>query len=238
MVFVVIIVKIEIVKKSYKNVTNMKVLIFDTETTGLPKGKATPKETEKWPHIIQLSYILFDVSTNKIIVNHDHVVKIDEDVELTQKSFEMHGISKEKSRTEGINIKLAIELFNICLKETNILIAHNIQFDKNMIMAECFRHNIQPQFSKYRYLEYCTMKRSDELCGIKTLHKPSGRTYIKFPTLTELHEKLFNVKPKGTHNSYIDILICLRCYYKLMFDKDVCFENKSIQKEFRKICNL
>ena len=46
----------------------------------------------------------------------------------------MHGISKEKSRTEGINIKLAIELFNICLKETNILIAHNIQFDKNMII--------------------------------------------------------------------------------------------------------
>ena len=39
----------------------MKVLIFDTETTGLPEGKnPSIYETQKWPHIIQLSYIVYD----------------------------------------------------------------------------------------------------------------------------------------------------------------------------------
>ena len=43
----------------------MKVLVFDTETTGLPKGKnPSIYKTELWPHIIQLSYIVYcSVST-------------------------------------------------------------------------------------------------------------------------------------------------------------------------------
>jgi len=38
----------------------MKILIFDTETSGLPERNASITEIHKWPHILQLSYILFD----------------------------------------------------------------------------------------------------------------------------------------------------------------------------------
>ena len=45
----------------------MKVLVFDTETTGLPVKWAKVNEVDKWPHIIQLSHILYDTDTNNII---------------------------------------------------------------------------------------------------------------------------------------------------------------------------
>jgi len=35
----------------------MKILVFDTETTGLPERSSSIKETDKWPYIIQISYI-------------------------------------------------------------------------------------------------------------------------------------------------------------------------------------
>ena len=48
----------------------MKVLVFDTETTGLPQrdeyGKSPSLyDTKKWPYIIQFSYILYDTDKNK-----------------------------------------------------------------------------------------------------------------------------------------------------------------------------
>ena len=35
----------------------MKILVFDTETNGLPEKNASIYDLNKWPHIIQLSYI-------------------------------------------------------------------------------------------------------------------------------------------------------------------------------------
>ena len=44
----------------------MKLLVFDTETTGLPESRTTSiLETSKWPHIVQLSWILYDDDTKK-----------------------------------------------------------------------------------------------------------------------------------------------------------------------------
>ena len=42
----------------------MKVLVFDTETTGLPKERfASFKDTHLWPHIMQLSFMMYDTDT-------------------------------------------------------------------------------------------------------------------------------------------------------------------------------
>ena len=49
--------------------------------------------------------------------------------------------------------------------------------------------------------------------------KTNGKTYLKYPTLSELHENLFHVKPKNMHNSMIDVLICLKCYEKIKFNR-------------------
>ena len=67
---------------------------------------------------------------------------------------------------------------------------------------------------------YCTMKKTVELCNIKTTSK-YGKEYVKFPKLNELHMKLFNSPPRNLHNSLNDVLICLRCYYMLEHKVDI-----------------
>ena len=212
----------------------MKVLIFDTETTGLPLEKnPSLYKSELWPHIVQLSYILYDTSFKKIVISHDWIINIPDDIEISEGSFKLHGISKEKSKTEGVDILMALECFDICLQSADEIVGHNIQFDKKMMIVENIRNQRVSGFKqKHKLKEYCTMHNSKVLCNIKRKSR-SGEEYIKFPTQSELHKKLFNEIPKGVHNSWNDILICLRCYYKLKYDQDLCKSSKKFKTQFK-----
>ena len=68
--------------------------------------------------------------------------------------------------------------------------------------------------------EYCTMKNNINFCAIERINK-NGNKYFKYPTLSELYEKLFYIIPKGTHDSLVDVLLCLRCYCKIKFNEDI-----------------
>ena len=140
----------------------MKLLVFDTETTGLPEGRnLSTREVSKWPHIIQLSYILYDTDLNKTCCCVDDIIKLDETVAISEKSIEMHGITRSVSMRKGIPIAEAINNFNNALSEADLVIAHNISFDKKMIKVESFRLGIEQNFdygNGYGIKEYCTMK--------------------------------------------------------------------------------
>ena len=102
----------------------------------------------------------------------------------------------------------------------DVVVAHNISFDKRMIMVECIRNQFPPIFANVR--EYCTMKDGKSIANIlKT--SASGRQYFKFPKLTELHEVLFKTVPSGIHDALVDTMICLRCYI-FMTEKSDIFE--------------
>lgn len=216
----------------------MKLLVFDTETTGLPEGRyLSTREVSKWPHIIQLSYILYDTDLNKTCCCVDDIIKLDETVAISEKSIEMHGITRSVSMRKGIPIAEAINNFNNALSEADLVIAHNISFDKKMVKVESFRLGIEQNFdygNGYGIKEYCTMKNSVNVCKIERTSE-NGNVYFKYPTLTELHTHLFNFTPKNTHDSMADVLICLRCYYTLVNNKDVVNQGCSI---INKLYNL
>lgn len=220
----------------------MKVLVFDTETTGLPKRtkddrKPTIYDTAFWPHIIQLSYILYDTERNKILLDHDFVVKIPDNCELSEKSVEIHGITRERSNREGIDITEALELFNICLLSADMVVAHNISFDKQIILVECIRNKISGGFRMKKPDQFfCTMKSTTDLCRIETTCKKTGEKYFKFPRLSELHQQMFGEEPQNTHNSFVDILICLRCYIMLAEGKDVRKICPKFKRLYKNIC--
>jgi len=76
----------------------MFVLVFDTETTGLPKTKVINESTvNSWPYIVQLSYLIYETESNKIIRISDNIAKIPENVELSKESIEIHGIDRKKN---------------------------------------------------------------------------------------------------------------------------------------------
>ena len=208
----------------------MKVLVFDTETTGLPKGQGSIFKTDIWPYIVQLSYIIYDTEKNKIITNQDYIIKIPEHVELSKESIKIHGITKRKIKNQGYEIKHILKIFQICLVNCDFVVAHNLEFDKNMVLVEGIRNKISLSFNKIQ--NYCTMKNGSKICKIEKVNI-HGEKYFKYPTLLELHQKLFNSEPSNLHDAYVDILVCLRCFHKIIYSEDLCKKNKNFNSSIK-----
>jgi len=199
----------------------MKIFVFDTETTGLPTERnASILSTQKWPYIVQLSYILYDTESNMIIDYSDNIIKLSKGIIISKESEAIHRISNQMCQEKGIDIKNELVEFNNTLLKADVVIGHNISFDKRMIMVECIRHKLQQNFTRngIKRSEYCTMKNGVNICKIVV----QGRNgeYFKYPKLMELHKYLFNTIPDGLHNSMVDVLACLRCYGKMKDDMD------------------
>ena len=198
----------------------MIVLVFDTETTGLPINyNASLYDSDNWPYIIQLSYIVFDCTQNTILHKVNHLIKLPEDKIIPKDSIAIHHITNEMCNTNGIDITLALKEFNTHAKSAERLVAHNISFDKRMIVVESIRNNIVSIFKNNPSI-YCTMKTTKDKCKIERRFK-NGDLYYKFPNLSELYNHLFKSDPKGAHDALNDVLICLRCYYLLEYKVDL-----------------
>lgn len=216
----------------------MKILVFDTETSGLPERSASIYDHSKWPYIIQLSYVLYDMSNNSIIAK-DRYINIDNSILITPESIEKHHLTHEILNIKGINIIPALKEFNGYLKLADLVVGHNISFDKRMIFVECFRHKIDQYFTQFKgnerinKPEFCTMKNTTHYCNIIKLNR-TNKEFIKLPSLSELYIKLFpnETLPKDLHNSLIDVLITLRCYIKYQYDYDIIEKNEKIKTMF------
>lgn len=212
----------------------MLVLVFDTETTGLPKNmKATPNITniDDWPYLVQLSYILYDTYAKRVVVVHDHIIQVPSNVHITEDSTRIHGITNEMSKNFGMKVEEVILVFMEHFRQADLVVAHNVEFDKKIIMSELIRmqeNNWSNELSISRKY-YCTMQESIELCNITAYTKKDKKEYIKFPSLLELCNHLFQYEPKNLHNSLNDVLVCLQCFYALRFNTDICHENKVIK---------
>ena len=91
----------------------MRVLVFDTETTGLPTEK-NPSicDSEKWPYIVQLSYVVYNVDENELFSCYDEVLKLNDDIEISEESINLHKITKEINQRVGVNRRVALQTFN------------------------------------------------------------------------------------------------------------------------------
>jgi DNA polymerase III epsilon subunit-like protein len=221
----------------------MRFLVFDTETTGLPKTKfISPFTLHQWPHIVQFSFIIFDSSLNNIVESKDYVIKVPESILIPEESSKIHGITNQISLDKGVPMYEVLNEFFHHLRGVDTLIGHNIEFDLNMVKVELLRLINKNLFSEeqcrlYKYdLHFltnfknisCTLKDSIQFCNIQSIDK-YGKPYLKYPKLVELHEKLFNQSPSNLHNSFNDILVTLRCFMKLKHDVDLIDDCKTFK---------
>lgn len=208
----------------------MIVLFLDTETTGLPEGRNTSiYDTHKWPYVIQLSYIIFDTDKKEVVHTFDSVICLNEDVCISDKSISMHGITRERSREEGVSMKNSLIELNDNLSSVDLIVGHNISFDKKVMIVENIRHKIYSLFPKRKI--FCTMKEYKGFCDIKK-EGGDGVCYVKYPTLCELYEKIYDNKPKNLHNSYVDVLVCARCYMQMEYGVDILNESETFKVEW------
>lgn len=240
----------------------MKFLVFDTETTGLPTANLIgPQYLEQWPYIVQLSYVIYDDERNTIELK-DYIIKIPDNIDIPQESINIHGITKKISNTYGVSIYEVFAEFYYYFKIADKIIGHNINFDINMIRVELLRkiynsaHSSLINYIKEteptiedsqllkKYLNeiqnnqniICTMKTNVEFCNIIALSK-YGKPYVKYPTLTQLHNKIFLCELKMLHDASVDVLVTLRCYIKLTYNIDLFQHCKAFKLRSRKIYN-
>lgn len=178
----------------------MYALVFDTETTGLPKKRcASIKDDSNWPHIVQMSWAHCNMETGKIISIKDYIIRLADHLSIPPASTKIHGITDEIMREKGVPIKHVLEDFRKDLTQSQYLVAHNLDFDKTITRIEMYRNGYHNFYRRHRCIEVCTMHAGTDICNIAHISKWNGRFETKPPKLIELYQKLFNeTPPKST----------------------------------------
>ncbi len=181
-------------------------LFFDTETTGLPKSwKAPVTDLGNWPHIVQIAWALFDDRGTQLAF-HDHILR-PEGFEIPESATAIHGISTEKALREGRPAADVLREFSSAVQGAARLVAHNLDFDEKMVRVELLRLGMPDALQVIPKI--CTMKASTKYCKIP------GPYGDKWPKLSELHIKLFEVDFEDQHNAASDVLCCAKCFFEL-----------------------
>ena len=182
-------------------------LIFDTETTGLPRDYSAPiTDLDNWPRLVQLAWQLHD-HTGKLMSSGNYIVK-PEGFTIPFNSEKIHGISTERARKEGHDLEFVLQQFRKDIDRSYFLIGHNVSFDESVMGAEFLRKKIPSAIMDKPKID--TKDESTEYCAI-----PGGRGY-KWPTLGELHHKLFNTGFEDAHDAAADVEATTRAFLELV----------------------
>lgn len=183
-------------------------LIFDTETTGLPRDYNAPmSDVDNWPRLVQLAWQLHDAKGN-LLSNHNYIIR-PEGFTIPYNAEKVHGISTKRALKEGHDLKQILGIFEGDVQQAKYLVGHNVEFDVNVAGSEYFRAGATMPLSA-KQLD--TKDISTEFCAL-----PGGRGgKFKWPTLTELHQKLFGKGFGDAHDAAYDVDATARCFFGLI----------------------
>jgi DNA polymerase-3 subunit alpha len=185
-------------------------LIFDTETTGLPRNWSAPiTDTDNWPRCVQIAWQLHDAMGN-VVEHQDYLIKPD-GFNIPFDSERVHGISTELALEQGIPLQEVLEKFNIALAKAKFVVGHNVGFDLNVMGCEFHRYLVDTELNNKPILDTCTEDTAE------LLKLPGGRGgRFKLPTLTELYQFLFQESFSEAHNATADVEATTRAFLELI----------------------
>ena len=185
------------------------IMFFDLETTGLPlknnmRNFYSPSEFNNYDtsRIIEIAYIICTLN-GETIKTVSKLIKPDN---FTITNTHIQGITYDKALNEGEELYVVLNELYTDLQDVNTLVAHNIKFDKSVLLAECYRksyYSIINEICKKKIL--CTMM--------------MGKTFLnvnKFPKLVELYKKILNIDIDNNHRALIDTTMCKEIYFKII----------------------
>jgi DNA polymerase III subunit epsilon len=183
------------------------LIIADIETSGLRKFRnPDPTALQNWPRIVQIAFQVFDFEDNEI----ERVsVIFKQSRPLPPDSIAIHGITDEMCKERGVKPGPVLEKLYQFSKQARFFVAHNVDFDHDVIEANMRRFEIAFDFEMEKL---CTMAASRKLRGFKPLNKLGQK---KDANLGELHHHLFGFVPDNSHDAEADMLAASRCYFEL-----------------------
>ena len=203
-------------------------LIFDTETTGLPKRWDAPlTDSENWPRCIQIAWQIHDAS-GELIAHEDHLIQPD-GFTIPFDSEQVHGISTALAEKQGVPLEEVLAKFNAALATVQFVVGHNVSFDRNIMGAEFLRTGKTDVLEGKPIIDTCT-EETASLCQL-----PGGRGgKFKLPTLTELYQFLFDESFAEAHNATADVEATSRAFLELLRRNAIrpaAFEQQDLQTE-------
>ena len=218
---------------------NVRIMVFDTETTGLFPNTDQNKvhKMSDFPYTLQLSYLIYDMNEDCIIKEYNEYINVSDKVVISPFITDLTGITREMCKN-GVDITDALTDFYMAYMSVDYVVGHNTAFDKRMIEIELQRNMIELSIrlphaafmfnDTYNLIQniqiQCTMEIGKKFCNTYTQGK-NHTSWKKPPRLGELHKQLFGFEPKNLHNSLVDSKITLKCYLKMLFDKTLVFDD-------------
>lgn len=214
----------------------MKIAVTDTETSGLPLFN-DPSEDPRQPHICEVATFLFDTDTKTVIEKFHAIIK-QEGWTVEPEAFAAHGITPERSMTEGIDEREAFYLNMRLLEKADLIVAHNWQFDQRIyrIGLKRFGNGSTSLCDTDQLIKdadadafkarpsYCTMKTLTPIMALPATEKmrASGRgSWKKQPSLAEAHNYCFGEMFEGAHSALADAWACARVYFWVTQKHDI-----------------
>ena len=182
-------------------------LIFDTETNGLPNCRCygfyplyTSLQDYNDARVVQVSYIITDILFNQKLEESDTIIKRDN---FKIENHRFHGITEEISETDGIPFIEFAKQFGNSLDFVHTIVAHNINFDFNVLCSEFYRYGLMDILEKFQSKnQMCTMKKYKPLVCARFKNSND----IKDPNLKELYYYATGKTMENHHNSFYDTL--------------------------------
>lgn len=186
------------------------ILVFDTETTGLPRKPGSPLSQQ--PYVMQLAASLYDLDRRPVF-EFSTLIKLPEGVLPDPRAEEKHGISAHACLSYGVEPRTALALLNFALERATTTIAHNLQFDEKLIGFLAERVGTPCKLVN----PFCTMQACTDVvrCPPTPAMVKAGRTGWKAPRLEECWQFLFQEELSGAHDALVDTRGAARVFFEL-----------------------
>ncbi len=186
----------------------MRILAFDTETTGLCDFKL-PKDHSSNGRLLQLGAVLFELDpdgtkTELSVLNI--LIRPEEGTVMTEGAYNAHGISLTSARDGGVELYTALRLFKELAQCADLLIAYNFDYDLRVLAAEYTRKDYDWRKIFAMAPTHCVMKPMTPICRL------AGPRGFKWPKLSEAYMHCFGKVLVGAHDALVDVRATIDVY--------------------------
>jgi DNA polymerase-3 subunit epsilon len=189
----------------------MKVLAFDTETTGLPLWSKSSSDPGQ-PHIVQFAAIMWNDEADEELRFVDVLVKPD-GWTIPPEMTAIHGITNEVATEKGHPEGNVIACFVKLASEADRLVAYNVSFDLRIARIAMMRAGyaeaaVGALSDLWNQKKQCVMLMASPLCKLPPTDRmmASGRKTLKNPTLTEAVQIILGETIEGAHDAAADVM--------------------------------
>ena len=210
-----------------KDIVNRYVLVLDTETTGLPRGRrVTPDTFTKWDtaRLVQIAWEFYNPA--KECIKQESYIVTPDGFDIPEFVTKIHGISTERAHNEGIPLIDVLKKLHILLSYNPVIVAHNMQFDSDIILAEMYRYDnkltnsiITREMATYK-IQIEDMIELWDKCDKQCTMLMGTIPGEKWPKLAVLYEDCFGKAPEGEmHRADNDVRACADIYFHLLVEQ-------------------